>query len=102
MPLLNHQSSKPESSSCSPVSDLFQRSPFAFVSGHFLLELQKRQPQDFSLRQATSTLYRYVFSLPWLRGILPVFYPLALIRMLPAFYYDVPGVSHGHQTTVFD
>ena len=68
MPFLNHQSSKPESSSCSPESDLFQRSPFAFVSGHSFWELQKQQPQDFPLRQATSTLYCCVFSLPWHRG----------------------------------
>ena len=52
-------------------------------------------------------LYIVVFSLYLGFGvdfhdILPVFLPLALIRMWSAFYYDVLRISLGHQTTVLD
>ena len=106
-PFLNHQSSKPESFSCSPVWDLFQRSPLH----SFLVIFFFWKPKSSNLK-----IFRYdwqrqlnivVFSLYLGFGvdfhdILPVFLPPTLIRMWSAFDYDVLRISLGHQTTVLD
>ena len=92
-PFLNHQSSKPESFSCSPVWDLFQRSPLHSFLVIFFFWKPKSSNLKIFRYDWQRQLYIVVFSLYLGFGldfhdILPVFLPLALIRMWSAFDYD--------------